>query len=92
MPKKRIYLRDLEKFDRENDECSVRSLEMTVDAATRRMPGYTIQFWTDVRVYGLDEAILFLERTTQADPEELQILVKEVEDLKSRMFGVAGAM
>jgi hypothetical protein len=56
---KRIFLRDLEQHDIKKDDSVVRQLEMIVDSCITS-PGYTLQFWTDVRVYGVDEAILYV--------------------------------
>ena len=60
MSKKRYYLHDLEKYDAENDASIIRELEMSVDSVIRDID-YSVQFWKDVRLYGVEEAILYLE-------------------------------
>lgn len=58
--KKKYYLYDLEKYDAENDASIIRELEMSVDSVIRDIE-YSVQFWKDVRLYGVEEAILYLE-------------------------------
>lgn len=58
--KKKFYLHDLQKHDTEKDDSVVRKLEMSVDSVVKDI-GYSIQFWQDVKIYGVDEAILYLE-------------------------------
>lgn len=57
---KRIYLRALKAHDRATDDCTVRELEMHVDSVLTS-PGYSIQFWRDAELYGVDEAILYVK-------------------------------
>jgi hypothetical protein len=57
---KRYILSILEKHDRENDDSLVRLIEMKVDALNLES-GYRLQFWTDVRVYGMDEALMYIK-------------------------------
>ncbi len=59
-PKKRLYLHILQKYDYDHDKSIVREIEMHVDAVLLET-GYSIQFWTDVQTYGLQEALLFLK-------------------------------
>lgn len=58
--KKKYYIYDLEKYDAENDASIIRELEMSVDSVIRDIE-YSVQFWKDVRLYGVEEAILYLE-------------------------------
>lgn len=57
--KKRVFLRDLRDYDLRRDDSVVRQLEMQVDAAINEA-GYRLQFWKDVALYGVDEAILYV--------------------------------
>ena len=57
---KKFYLSTLELHDKENDDSVVRELEMCVDNVVPSV-GYSIQFWRDVRLYGVAEAILYLK-------------------------------
>lgn len=47
-------------------DCVVRELEMVSDGAITA-PGYTIQFWRDVNLYGVDEAILLVGKYGNGD-------------------------
>ena len=74
MKKKRITFAILT----EKDE--VRHLEMLVDRVATN-PGISIQFWSDVRLYGVDEAVTYLRRyCPSADYTELDSLVSRIRD------------
>lgn len=66
---KKYYLRTLEAFDREHDDCVVRELEMEVDSILNQDSGRIMQFWRDVQLYGVNEAIMYVrnESADQAD-------------------------
>lgn len=57
---KRIYFLDLRNHDLEYDDDLVREIEMIVDSVLIQT-GYAIQFWRDVAIYGIDEALLYLK-------------------------------
>lgn len=59
LTKKRATLRKLEQYDLANDTSWVRTIEMYGDAVMCNHP-YTVQFWNDVKLYGLDEALTYL--------------------------------
>jgi hypothetical protein len=62
--KKRLYLRELVKFDLAHGSSLVRWVEMTVDRLLKPGgEGYSIQFWKDAELYGLDEAVLYLRNS-----------------------------
>lgn len=67
----RYYLKDLDRHDLEHDDCVVRQLEMEVDAAITS-PGYAVQFWRDVRLYGMDEAILYVRNGNHGNADAIQ--------------------
>ncbi len=72
MKKKRITLAILRKYDAEHEDSSiVRALEMEADSAITA-PGYSLQFWRDVQLYGVDEAILYVENSNVGDGKRLQ--------------------
>jgi hypothetical protein len=57
---KKIFLRDMRQHDLAHGECLVRELEMTVDGELREA-AYSVQFWRDMELYGIDEAMDYLE-------------------------------
>lgn len=67
---KKYYLRDLKKYDADNGASVVRQLEMEADMAITS-PGYPIQFWKDVQLYGVDEAILYVKNGKHGNAEAL---------------------
>jgi len=70
---KRIDLRTMQKHDIANHDCAVRELEMEVDAALDpNYAGYTLQFWRDVNLYGVDEAILYVRNGKYGDADRIQ--------------------
>lgn len=57
----RLTLNKMREYDLRFSQSSVRLMEMKVDACLR--PGhanYSLQFWEDVRLYGLREAVLYI--------------------------------
>lgn len=58
--KKKYFYSNLENHDREKDDSTIRQLEMSVDSVAPSIE-HSLQFWKDVRLYGVDEAILYLE-------------------------------
>jgi len=58
MIKKRLFLRELEKFDFAHNTYEVRLLETMIDQGDN--PAVSIQFWQDVKTYGLREAFVYL--------------------------------
>lgn len=68
--KKRVYLRDLRDHDLRHNDSVVRSLEMQVDAAINEA-GYRLQFWRDVALYGVDEAILYVHNGGYGDVDAI---------------------
>lgn len=57
---KRITLIDMRSHDSTRGTSTEREIEMLVDSITD-FNGYSLRFWQDVRVYGLREAILYLQ-------------------------------
>lgn len=68
--KKKWYLRDLRDHDLRHDSSIVRQLEMQVDAAINEA-GYRLQFWRDVSLYGVDEAILYVHNGGYGDVDAI---------------------
>jgi hypothetical protein len=60
MSKKRLFLKALQDYDASHGTHFVREMEMTVESGLKDT-GYSMQFWQDVRVYGLKEAVLYLK-------------------------------
>lgn len=59
---KRLYFRDVEKYDAAHGTHNIREIEMIVDSAlTTYDPAYAMQFFADFRLYGLKEAMMYLE-------------------------------
>jgi hypothetical protein len=63
---KKVYFQDLAAHDNAKSDSTIRLLEMTVDSVVPEM-GYSIQFWRDVRLYGVDEAIMYLKDHVSTD-------------------------
>lgn len=59
--KYRITTNRLKKLDEKNGSSHIRLIEMIVDEITGN-DGYSMQFWKDMEVCGLREAILYLEQ------------------------------
>lgn len=59
MPK-RIYLKDIYRLDDELDTAFIRELEMVLEYYAVE-PGVVLQFFEDLRIYGLDEAIAYVQ-------------------------------
>jgi len=57
---KRVTLKIMRAYDASHDSSLVRELEMAVDALTKS-DGYSVQFWRDVELYGLREALIYLK-------------------------------
>ncbi len=64
--KKRVSLNQLRKHDSDHDDSIMRELEMLVEG-NLIITGYSIQFWQDVRLYGVDEAILYIRNGPYGD-------------------------
>lgn len=72
----------LKAHDAKTDDSLVRELEMAVDMAFTS-PGYAIQFWQDVQLYGIWEAILYVKNgkhgnaaTIQAEWDRIKIRIE----------------
>lgn len=83
MSKIKWTLQRLEDYDINNDTSIVRELEMTADAAID-VPGYSIQFWHDVALYGIDEAILYVKNQNVGDAGQL---LEKWNEIKLRITG-----
>lgn len=64
-------LRMLMEHDRIHDDCMVREFEMLTDILLIT-PMYQLQFWQDVRLYGVREAILYVKNGNHGDWEAIQ--------------------
>lgn len=84
MKPKPVTLYRLYQYDfahEEEESCLVRSMEMTLDSIVQQ-PGINqaigIQFWEDVRLYGLEEAMVYLRQNLpDTDLSQLQGEVDE---------------
>ena len=74
---KRIRLHHLRNFDYANDESLTRELEMAVDSVLIKTD-YAPQFWRDVTLYGVDEAIGLLRQSGCADNDRVTTEVTPV--------------
>lgn len=61
----------LGQHDQQNGDCAVRELEMAVDAALYHS-GYSVQFWRDVELYGVQEAIAYVRNGKMGDHAKIQ--------------------
>ena len=59
----------IERFDMQKSESNIRLIEMLVDSCVSEInfptPGYAMQFWQDMRLYGLKEAIAYLDAAAE---------------------------
>lgn len=76
-PRKKWYLHQLQKLDADYGLSIVREIEMTVESAISER-GYIIQFFTDARLYGMDEAILYVRNGKYGDAESIQTKWDEI--------------
>lgn len=83
-PAKKYYYSDLEKYDVENNDSFIRLLEMNVDSVVPQL-GYSVQFWRDVKLYGVDEAIAYLKEVINEEQliELLNCWEKQIEKMTS---------
>ncbi len=68
--KKRVSLNQLRQHDRDCDDSIVRELEMIVESHLYKSD-YALQFWSDVRLYGVDEAILYVRNGPYGDADAI---------------------
>lgn len=73
----KIYLSKLQKYDKNHGTSIVRELEMIADSCITS-PGYSIQFWRDVALYGIDEAIAYVMTGKHGDYEQLKTKFEKV--------------
>ena len=57
----KIKLDDLQKEDMDNETSLVREIEMELEIAVNHNQALIMQFFTDFQLYGLHEAIMYLE-------------------------------
>ena len=83
----KVYLSTLEAYDKVNDSYLIRLLEMKVDAIVPQT-GYSLQFWKDVRLYGVDEAIRYLKDVVNEKQyvELTEFWTKEKENVCPHIF------
>lgn len=77
---KRITLQMLKNWDNQHDSSIVRELEMSVDAVLIDST-YSIQFWKDVELYGIREALQYLQQTETVRKWLFSEEMKELEKL-----------
>ena len=80
--KKRLMLNELREMDRRDEASRIRLLEMAVDNVLEDS-GYAIQFWRDVELYGVREALTYLKNSRCLRPDkdltEIEKLIMEFE-------------
>jgi len=75
----KLYLNILAEIDRKEEESYIRLIEMLVDRIASKTPSYSIQFWRDVKIYGLSEAIVYLKQQfPDSDYSELSALCEKL--------------
>ena len=74
---KRIFYKDLVEYDRRKGTSLVRELEMEVDGALTT-PHYSVQFWKDVRLYGLREAVAYVRNGNHGDADKIQAAIDRI--------------
>ena len=59
---KRITLTDMRDMESNGVPITIRNLEMSIEQLLPNTQlGYSLQFWTDVDTYGLNEALMYLK-------------------------------
>lgn len=76
-----VRLVHLREHDLAHHASLVRELEMVADSAITAT-GYAVQFWTDVRIYGIDEAIMIVEDNKRGDASAIRA---KWEEIKARL-------
>jgi hypothetical protein len=66
----RAKLHTLRQLDAKHGESYVREIEMAADVALTT-PNYSVQFWRDVAVYGMREAILYVRNGDYGDADAI---------------------
>jgi hypothetical protein len=84
--KKRLLLDRIHKYDEANQTSLVRELEMTVYGIVTFEPQYCAQFFTDCRLYGIDEAKTYLINFIEKRYHSPNQLSKDVAKL-SKLIG-----
>lgn len=88
--KKRLYFHEIRQFDLDHDESYIRSLEMTVDGLCGCGHPQVGQFFKDVMVYGLQEAVLYLENAgyvvteLRKEANEIEQVIRDFEKLEKQ--------
>ncbi len=77
----RANLKTLRELEEKHDESYVREIEMVADLALTA-PGYSLQFWRDVQLYGMREAILYVRNGKYGDADAIQ---ERWEDIQKRI-------
>jgi hypothetical protein len=94
MPKpKKINFRQMQQFDLEREECFVRLIEMEVDGVLHRckntsatqQTGISVQFWRDVTLYGIDEALAYFKNYLNGEDVDYTDLEKAIADMRKAM-------
>jgi hypothetical protein len=84
--KKRLLLDRIYRYDQSHNTTYVRELEMTVDGIVTFEPQYSVQFFTDCRLYGIDEAKTYLINFIEKRYHSPNQLSKDVAKL-SKLIG-----
>ena len=77
-----VRLHEMQKHDEVNRDETVRELEMIADGAITSS-GYPVQFWQDVQLYGVDEAILYVRNGKHGNAD---IISKAWEEIRLRIL------
>lgn len=78
---RRLYQQQLEKFDRINDTSYIREVEMIVDSIVTFEPRYSMQFFADFRLYGIDEAKTYLIKFVAKNYQSPDDLAQDISKL-----------
>lgn len=85
--KRKIYLKQMQAHDLAKEDSTVRLIEMTVDGMLRDQ-GYALQFWKDVALYGIDEAVMYLKGSDCCRKDaNFAELDKEVAEVRAAIEG-----
>ena len=85
---RKIYQSDIEKYDRTHNTSLLRELEMTLELGTNNNVPLQLQFFKDLQVYGLNEAITYVlgsEQIGQVERGTTDRLRKVAQKIKEKL-------
>ncbi|MHA1874716.1 MAG: hypothetical protein ACTSVB_11440 [Candidatus Heimdallarchaeaceae archaeon] len=87
MAEQKLYLKNCQEFDFRNNQSNVRLVETVLDEVCEYNTTLIIQFYRDWELYGVDEAIMYLDsyKRDGYKVKELDELKRVVEEMRVEM-------